>query len=124
MEEPQSKAPEQGVSDKDLNLGYILHTADATNLGAHKLVDKLLTPKPKLMGRGGGSHHKLMPMMGATNVGGGGSTATDANSSGGLNNSAIDGRESTSSPSTSPGVDTRQTNSAGTDSDSANENKQ
>jgi len=51
MESPKTKKPTPGIHDEDLNLGYVLHHADAPRWGAHPFVSDLLTPKPKLIGR-------------------------------------------------------------------------
>lgn len=118
MEEPKVKKPTAGIHDEDLDLGHILHTADAPHLGAHPQVSSLLRPKAKLIGRSEGTHLKSL-------VGGGGSSALDANQSGGLNPNAVSGETSTPSPkAVDQEVDVMQTNSAGVESDSANSRRQ
>lgn len=118
MEEPKAKKPTPGIHDEDLDLGHILHTADAPHLGAHPHVSSLLRPKPKLLGRSEGTHLKSLNA-------GGGSSALDANTSGGLRPGAVSGKPSTPSPeAVDPDVEVRQTNSAGVESDSANSNRQ
>jgi hypothetical protein len=119
MEEPKTRKPTPGVHDEDLDLGYILHHADAPHLGAHPHVSELLTPKAKLVGRG-----QQAPALLRTQVGGGGSSATDANNSGGLRSAPITGESSTSGVPTDTGVGIQRTNSAGVDSDAAQARKQ
>jgi hypothetical protein len=121
MKEPKERKPTPGIHDEDLDLGHILHTYDANHLGAHPLVDALLKPKPKLRGR----QDKPEPMLVGGQVSGGGSSALDANQSGGLHPGAISGETSTKSPppvSDDGGV--METQSAGNESDSANSNRQ
>ncbi len=119
MEEPKPRKPTPGVHDEDLDLGYILHHADAPHLGAHPYVSELLTPKAKLVGRG-----PKVPSMLTTQVGGGGSSANDANNSGGLRSAPITGESSNPGVATDTGVGVQRTNSAGVDSDSAQGRKQ
>ena len=119
MQAPKEKKPTPGVHDKDLDLGYILHHADAPRLGAHPFVSDLLTPKPRLVGRA-----KKAQALLTSHVAGSGATHLDANNSGGLQAEPVTGETSKPSVPTDTGVGSRQTNTAAAESDTENERKQ
>jgi len=118
---PHLKKKLTAVHDEDLDLGHVLRVSDAAHLGAHPFVDELLTPKPRLEGRM--QQPKALPAN-QSQVAGGGSTGSDANTSGGLNDGAIDGRTSDAGPVTDTQGVVSRTGSAGSDSASANERQQ
>ncbi|HEX2914821.1 MAG TPA: hypothetical protein VH186_28775 [Chloroflexia bacterium] len=115
---PVSKKPMIAVHDKDLDLGYQLHVADAKNLGRDQTVVKELSSSVNIPGAGKGG------VSGGPASGNNGphyGAATNSGDNSGMHSS---GTSSQTGVPTSTGEGGRHTGSAGTESDSANENKQ
>lgn len=108
----------QGVYDEDLDLGYQLRMADAPTWGRdHTVLKQLSTSTDKPGGGKGG-------VSGGPGSGNSGPNYGAASNSGDNSGMHSAGTSSQTGQSTDTGQGFRRTGSAGTESDSANENKQ